>query len=587
MLLKSRQVAILFICLFFMGVVFTQPSKFTVSETQSFLEFTENVRLTDYPMFLKNMVVLESTKSSFSNNQQCFFQYLKSYHLSYQGQFDTAKKKIKKLINGCQDENVYIRLNSLLANISAISGDYNQAVSRVDDILSKINEIKDPQLKYQIYPTAFMVYRLVNQAELSIKFSDLMIDENPPKHLLCKALANKNLSQFKLDNQIINDDKVQETIDICMESKQTIYAQLLLIYWLSEEMQASDSPVVYQRLLDKLKSNEAVIEETKFTNIIGIKNSLMAQLYEKLDQLESAKKYAQIAIKGSISIGETVQKIKALDVLVNYYQKQGNYKIANEYLIKKISSEKKYNTNEQAKVMAFQTVKHNSLADTYKINALSQENKLLQLESQLAEKSKRNQQLINLLFIFIVAFFIFFAYRLVKQQKKFKKLSELDHMTFIYNRKGIKDYMAYLLPYSEKKNELIGYVIFDLDLFKRVNDVYGHVVGDWVIKQSVKVCKDLKNKKATFARLGGEEFSIVIRDSSIDETIAFSEQCRKAIDDINTLDGTNHDFDVSASFGITTSEISGYDYTKLMTHADNALYYSKENGRNRLTIYHQ
>lgn len=577
----------LIICLFYMGQILSQPNSDSVSEIQSFLEKTEQMKLTNNPQFLKNLSILNKKNNLLSNNQMCFYQYLKSYQITYKGQFDIGKKKIIGLLNECKDNNSYIRLNGLLANVSAISGDYSQAIVRLNDILPLLDEINLKQLKFQIYQTAFTVYRLVNQAELSIKFSELMIKDNPPKYLLCKAKVNANLSTFKINDKFISDEEVQETIDLCIESKQTVYAQLLLIYWLAEKMQETDSQIVYLKLLEQLKSNDEILESTGFKNIIGIKNSLKAQLYEKLDQLELAKTYAQNAIDGSISIGETAQKIKALDVLVNYYQKQGNYKKANEHLIDKSRSEKKYNTNEQAKFMAFQTVKHDKLADTYKIKSLSQENKLLQLKNKLAEKSKINQQLLNILYGIVAFFFAIFAYRLIKQQRKFKRLSEYDHMTLVFNRKGIKDYMSDALSDAEKNEEIIGYVIFDLDLFKRVNDVYGHIVGDWVIKQSIKACINLNNAKVTFARLGGEEFSIILRNSNLDEIKEFSEQCRAVISNIETMEGTGYDFQISASFGITTTDISGYDYTNLMTHADHALYYSKENGRNQVTVFRQ
>ena len=158
-------------------------------------------------------------------------------------------------------------------------------------------------------------------------------------------------------------------------------------------------------------------------------------------------------------------------------------------------------------------------------------------------------------------------------------------MTLIYNRKGARDSMDYLLPYSENKSELIAYGIFDLDKFKKINDEFGHLTGDWVIKTVVEVCQKLNNAKVTFARLGGEEFSITIRDSSLDEIKQFSEQCRLAIYGIKTLTETGHDFQISASFGITTTEISGYDYLMLMKHADTALYAAKNNGRNQISIF--
>ncbi len=235
--------------------------------------------------------------------------------------------------------------------------------------------------------------------------------------------------------------------------------------------------------------------------------------------------------------------------------------------------------------MAYQTVKHKNLANKFQINALSQKNKLLELEKIVSEKSKTNQMLLMLLMALLLMVFLLLIYRIKKQQQKFKKLSELDHMTMVFNRKGISDYMNDILPYSENKNECIAYCIFDLDLFKKVNDKYGHVIGDWVIKATIQACKNLDNEKAIFARIGGEEFSITMHDTSLDEISTFCEQCRQAICAIKTKQGTGYSFTISASFGITTSATSGYKYQNLMHHADTALYQSKEQGRNQVTIY--
>ncbi len=162
----------------------------------------------------------------------------------------------------------------------------------------------------------------------------------------------------------------------------------------------------------------------------------------------------------------------------------------------------------------------------------------------------------------------------------------MDPMTLIYNRKGLRDHMNYLLPYSEKKNEVIAYAIFDLDHFKNVNDEYGHVTGDWVIENVIKVSKKVKgtNEKITFGRLGGEEFAIIIRDSNLEELQGFCESCRQQIEKLDTAP-TKFNFQITASFGLTTSKRSGYVYTNLLTHADTALYQAKDAGRNQIKIY--
>ena len=551
---------------------------------------TENMGTTEPRKFDENLADLQKHSSNFTAFQNDYFDYLLYYKQGYNGQFEESLNNFKALYTRSDFFSIKYRAQVKIANIYVISGNITQALNSLDFVLSNVNKVKNKSLKKLGYRIAQTVYYLVEENKLSESFSNLILDTDPNENEKCVALTN--IGQIKLrtelNHQNILEPYINERLKVCELIGDFVFSNLLRMDWLGYRLyQVPESQSNYKYVLDQLESSESQIEKTNYKNLINIKNSLFSQVYWRLKDKENALKYAILTIKDSESIGSTVQKIAALDILVDYYKDIGNLNQAFIYLEEKNSSEKSYNNQQQAKLMAYQKVKHDSLAKVQQINSLNQQNEVLVLRSQLAEKSKRNQLLINILFSIIVIFFILFAFRLIRQQNKFKKLSELDHMTLIYNRKGAKDYMGYLLPYSEKKKETIAYVIFDLDLFKRVNDVYGHVVGDWVIKQSVEVCKNLDNHKATFARLGGKEFSIVIRDSNIDEAIEFSNLCRKAISGINTLDGCNHEFDVSASFGITTSEISGYDYTKLMTHADNALYYSKENGRNRLTIYHQ
>ena len=131
-------------------------------------------------------------------------------------------------------------------------------------------------------------------------------------------------------------------------------------------------------------------------------------------------------------------------------------------------------------------------------------------------------------------------------------MSETDAMTGIYNRNGLKDYIEEILASAKKGDRSIAYAIFDLDYFKKINDLYGHIKGDWVIKNTIKQCQLIQNDKVTFGRIGGEEFAIVMRDSSSNELAEFCEECRKLIANIDSTP-TGHDFSVSASFGVTST----------------------------------
>ena len=99
-----------------------------------------------------------------------------------------------------------------------------------------------------------------------------------------------------------------------------------------------------------------------------------------------------------------------------------------------------------------------------------------------------------------------------------------------------------------------------------------------------KACEKLGRKNDIFARLGGEEFCLILPSCNIDAAILRAEACRAAIEAIITEEST-HDFTITASFGVTDAKRSGFTLDKLLADADMAAYASKNAGRNRVTLF--
>lgn len=549
------------------------------------LEDTENIRNKNFKDFVNNLRILDSNKSVFTDIQRCHFEFLESYRIAFQGQIDDSVTKLQTLYKQCQFINIQIRIKSLLANIYGISGKYYDSILNLDFVVSHIEQLQDKNTRHIAYITATIVYDLIDQWELGLKFADLLIQDHPEQELLCKAEVYRYRSLLELGKANENTEGIKKTIQYCKDIGEILSAQILNTHWLKVRTYNVIDTIEIQSLLQQLLDANDEIENTKYKNLISMKNSLLALLYAKSGDTDQAVTYAKMVVDKDVSLGLTRQKIDAAQVLIDYYQNKNEYQTANKYLIEKNKAESKLYSDKQSKLIAYQTVKHDNLAKTHQIEYLNQQNKMLKLEKELADESRLNQLLINFVFFGLIVFLLFFGYRFKKQQEKYKLLSEMDHMTQIFNRNGARKFMDYLLPYSKKKSEILAYGIFDLDCFKKINDCYGHLTGDWVIKQSISACQKLNNSKITFARLGGEEFSITIRDSSLQEIIEFCEQCRQSIMAIKTQEGTGYDFQISASFGVTTSELSGYNYSDLMRAADKALYVAKHNGRNQVAVF--
>ncbi|RXJ97452.1 hypothetical protein CRV00_01060 [Malaciobacter molluscorum] len=167
--------------------------------------------------------------------------------------------------------------------------------------------------------------------------------------------------------------------------------------------------------------------------------------------------------------------------------------------------------------------------------------------------------------------------QMIQRLNKHKLLSITDKLTGLFNRLKLDESLNDEFNRSNRFKRSFGIVILDIDHFKRVNDTYGHQVGDQVIIQFAKILKENIRKVDTLGRWGGEEFMIICSETDLKGTIKLAQSLREII--------RKYDFpgigNLSASFGV--SIYSGDEnIDSVIAHADNALYKAKSNGRNRV-----
>lgn len=123
----------------------------------------------------------------------------------------------------------------------------------------------------------------------------------------------------------------------------------------------------------------------------------------------------------------------------------------------------------------------------------------------------------------------------------------------------------------------------DLDHFKRINDQYGHQAGDRVLTHIGRVIINKIRKSDIAGRVGGEEFCIVLPETSLEQAVVIAERIRESIYSREILISRNQTLRVSASLGVCSSEeLQRYDFQHLQSIADGLLYQAKQGGRNRV-----
>lgn len=161
--------------------------------------------------------------------------------------------------------------------------------------------------------------------------------------------------------------------------------------------------------------------------------------------------------------------------------------------------------------------------------------------------------------------------------------AEHDHLTGAPSRRAFFDMAERELARARRHGNGLGLLLVDADHFKRINDTYGHGVGDEVLRDLVARAREEIRKIDYFARLGGEEFGVLLPDASFDTTRAVAERLRAALDQSAQGRTAAAGPAYTVSIGLAMLE-KGEDFAALMRRADAALYAAKAGGRNRVEV---
>jgi diguanylate cyclase (GGDEF)-like protein len=164
-----------------------------------------------------------------------------------------------------------------------------------------------------------------------------------------------------------------------------------------------------------------------------------------------------------------------------------------------------------------------------------------------------------------------------KDMMKLKELSSIDSLTGIKNRRSFFEASENHFKLAKRKDLALCVIMLDIDFFKKVNDTYGHVVGDEILKFLVINVKKSLRKSDIFARYGGEEFIILLPDTTLEGGIKTAEKIRKRIE--STTYKKDVEVNITISLGIAELKHEK-TLTELIQKADEALYKAKKGGRN-------
>lgn len=182
----------------------------------------------------------------------------------------------------------------------------------------------------------------------------------------------------------------------------------------------------------------------------------------------------------------------------------------------------------------------------------------------------------------IFTWVLFRSQRALRQaQQNLQRLEATDSLTGVMSRRAFLDAAGREFSRARRYGRPTAVLMFDLDHFKRVNDSYGHAVGDTVLRDCAAAWKTVLRRQDLLGRIGGEEFCAVMPETPPASALQAAERLRRAVT-LLEFDGKGERFGVTVSVGLTMLSRGDEELTQAMERADRALYLAKERGRNRV-----
>jgi diguanylate cyclase (GGDEF)-like protein len=159
-----------------------------------------------------------------------------------------------------------------------------------------------------------------------------------------------------------------------------------------------------------------------------------------------------------------------------------------------------------------------------------------------------------------------------------------DYLTGLANRRSFLEQADKELSRHNRYGGHLSMIMFDIDYFKKVNDTYGHSVGDLVLQKIADICRDILREIDVIGRIGGEEFAILLPQTGAEKAQKAAERLRVAISQAQVVVSEGLSPSFTASFGVSVADGKDVSIDQLLNQADNALYEAKESGRNRVCL---
>ncbi len=567
-----------FAAILLLSVAFANAAPETIDQL---LHHADQIKLANNDQFQALLKQLDTQSNQLNVLERDWLDYLHAWQLGYQGDYPQALTAFDTLLAHTHDPTVRARARISLIYDQVNSAHYEDAFANVSALLDSLPEVEDRNAHFLILIASADLYSNAGQYELALHYIDQALAYDSSDHSTCIALTEKATALWQSGKLRVDDAQIRSGLDTCLRVGDPIGTLIIRLAQAQTQLDHGDAAGSLKLLL-ALNAEAAATHSSAFNALYC---SVLARGYMLTGDLAHARQYALSTIDYANKQDYPKSVADAYKILYEIAKQQGDDKSALAYHEKYAAADKGYLNGISARALAYQIVHQQVLDKKRQIDALSEQNKLLQLQQQVGAKTAENRLLYIGLLALILGIIAMWAWRTKRSQIKFQRMARRDGLTGISNRQHFFESAQDALRYCAKNTREASVLAMDLDHFKSINDMHGHAAGDAVLKRAVEACQAQLRSIDLFGRMGGEEFAILLPDCNAATAAQRANQMREAIAGLPSTVDAFGEAVVTASFGIAATQVCGYSLPTLLAHADNALYAAKHAGRNRVSVH--
>ncbi len=522
---------------------------------------------------------LEPQLDEATPDQFATFQLLKIRNLALAGNVNKGLDLTRQLLE--QPIAPEYRLDALArgANLSVLARRFEEAFEYLQAGLELQTEVDDPELTSYVYSMAADIFRNVGEIERAIDHGHRAVTVAADHgQVRAECVARMRLSAaYRAGNYLPEAlEHYRATLDQCQMAEDPVFYAIA-------EFGLGDT----LRLKDRLEEAETHLKqaleqhrENGFTSGAAETRLSLAHLYHSTDRADEAWEIL-------LDLTGTLTELSRWDFLAEAHRllgeiasTRGDYAQAFGHALDQIEARERFLDAERARQLAYLEVQFETRIKDQELALLREQSRVSELQEQTHAQQRRLHALAYASGGFLTVVLILLLIHAVRERRHYQRLSRLDSLTRLSNHTRFFDSARLLINEAHSNDTDLVLILGDIDHFKLVNDVHGHLVGDVALRQVARLLKDTFASRGLIGRIGGEEFGVCLTDETIEGVRQSLKTLRRRLRAVDYgVDGRV----LTMSFGIAQLR-PGESLGSLRQRADLALYKAKSAGRDTVMV---